>query len=224
MKETIRKGGLFIGGGIAALAIACGGGKGTESKVQNPDTPTPKPAATETLKLSPTPLVTETPIPPTIAPEVKKEVPCVILPDQYCSQAELIDWTYQGQTYKIVGFHLPQGVPLFSPMDGSSGKANMDQKPNTGPFHGLLAGIGKPTDPSLLSFNIMGDLKFDNMLSLDVKKGDLIAYTQDTGIRNLGNYNIIVMASQKDPNSNGFTTAEDMLRTMFPQAFEKPAK
>lgn len=73
----------------------------------------------------------------------------------------------------------------------------------------------------------MGDIKFDNMLSHDVKKGDVIAYTQDTGIKNLqGNYNIIVTADRKNLNGNAPITITDeaMLRTMFPQAFEKPLK
>ena len=223
--RQIRKGGIAIGTAIAAFAIACGGGKGTEPKVPKGPTPTP-PDATDVLKSSPTPLVTEVPtLPPT--QEVKQEVPCQILPTEYCSQAELTDFNYQGQTLKIVGFHLPPDVPIFSPIDGSFGQTNMDQKPNTGPFHGFIALVFKPSDPSLLSFSIMGDIKFDNMLSHDVKKGDLIAYTQDTGIKNLGgNYNIIVTADRKNPNGNVpiTITDEDMLRTMFPQAFEKSKK
>ena len=152
---------------------------------------------------------------------------CLILEQKHCTAGKLTDFNYQGQTLKIVGFHLPPDVPIFSPIDGSFGQTNMDKKPNTGPFHGFIALVFKPSDPSLLSFSIMGDIKFDNMLSHDVKKGDLIAYTQDTGIKNLGgNYNIIVTADRKNPNGNVpiTITDEDMLRTMFPQAFEKSKK
>ena len=152
---------------------------------------------------------------------------CLILEQKHCTAGKLTDFNYQGQTLKIVGFHLPPDVPIFSPIDGSFGQTNMDKKPNTGPFHGFIALVFKPSDPSLLSFSIMGDIKFDNMLSHDVKKGDLIAYTQDTGIKNLGgNYNIIVTADRKNPNGNVpiTITDEDILKTMFPQAFEKPIR
>ena len=159
--------------------------------------------------LKPTPTATET-IVSTPAPEVKKDVPCQILPEKFCSQAELIEFNYQGKTYTYVGFRLPSGVPLLSPMDGQVAKAEIVQP---SPYKGFLATVMDPNNPTSGSFGFVGDLKFPNMLSINIKKGDIIGYAQNTETENFGNYNLLVGASNSDS-----------LRSLFPEAFKKPAK
>ena len=205
------------------MAIVCGGGKDTNSQVQNPDPPTTlPPAATEPI--SPTLAPAETPTlepPPTATPESKNEAPCEILPQEYCSQAEIIELDYQGVTYKNIGFHLPAGVPLFSPMDGNLAKTKVSEPSH---LHGFLAAVNNANDPTLLAFAFYGDLGFDNMLSSNVNEGGVIGYTQDTGIKGLGDYNIVLQVTRLNSTNDGFVTDEELLRRMFPQAFEKPAK
>ena len=80
-QNPLKKAGLLVGGGIAAVAISCAPGAGrTENPAPSPAVPT---ASGETL----TPPSTQTPEPtvaptvvPTPTPEVKQEVPCQILP------------------------------------------------------------------------------------------------------------------------------------------------
>ena len=81
-QNPLKKAGLFVGGGIAAVAISCAPGAGrTENPAPSPAVPT---ASGETL----TPPSTQTPE-PTVAPtaastpeathEAKQEVPCQTL-------------------------------------------------------------------------------------------------------------------------------------------------
>jgi len=184
IEKGLRKGGLFIGGGIAALAIACGGGKGTEPKVQKGDTPT-LPAATETLKSSPTPPTTESPTIPT--QEVKQEVPCQILPTEYCSAGKLVDWKdpTNGTTYKFVVFNLPKGTPILAPFKGDFyPNPTGENSPVKAPAFGLI-------DPSGNYKGVFvgnGDISFinNNQQQHPVNKGDTIASVQNTGISIFG--------------------------------------
>ncbi len=137
---------------------------------------------------------------------------CLILEQKYCSQAKLIEVKKEKQTYKNIGFHLPAGAPLFSPIDGNLGKAKVNEP---SPLHGFLAIVNNSNDPRLLSFSIYGDIKFDNMLSLNVKKGNVIGHTQNTGVKGFGDYNIVLQVTRLNPGKNGFITDEELLRKMF---------
>ena len=146
----------------------------------------------------------------THAPITAKPGSCLVFEEKYCSQAELIEFNYQGKTYTYVGFRLPSGVPLLSPMDGQVAKAEIVQP---SPYKGFLATVMDPNNPTSGSFGFVGDLKFPNMLSINIKKGDIIGYAQNTETENFGNYNLLVGASNSDS-----------LRSLFPEAFKKPAK
>ncbi len=144
--------------------------------------------------------------------EKSKPGNCLILEQKYCTQAKLTEVKEKGVTYKYIGFHLPAGIPLFAPMDGSLGKTKMDEP---SPVHGFSAIVFNPNDPVLLSFSFYGDIKFDNMITTNVNKGDITGYTQDTGIKGLEDYNIVVTASRLNSNKDGFVTDEELLKRLL---------
>ena len=144
---------------------------------------------------------------------------CLILEQKYCTAGKLLNWNYQGQTYKLVGFRLPPDVPIFSPIDGQVGKAKAGE-----PFSGFLADVAnyEQITPTSSGFSFIGDLRFDNMLSLNIKKGDIIGYTQDSSVRNFENYNVIFLISRRDPATGKFYTPGDALRKLFPILYKNP--
>ncbi|MBI4092116.1 MAG: hypothetical protein HY427_02845, partial [Candidatus Levybacteria bacterium] len=160
LRAPYKKAGLFVGSGIAALAIACGGGNGTDSRVQNPDTPTLPPAPTE-----PAPIGTPTLEPaPTATEVVKAPVNCEVLPQEFCSQGERVVFTHEyldppvSETF--IAFNLPEGVPIFSPVDGL-----VEPLQESGdPFSGLLLWIRYQGryDDKIAPF-IRGDIRVDSM-------------------------------------------------------------
>lgn len=201
-----------------AILAACGGGRGTEPRVQNGATLAP-PGATEPL--TPTTAPTEAPtVAPTATPEVKQEVPCEVLPQEYCSQAERVVFTHEylnppvSETY--IAFNLPEGIPIFSPVDGL-----VEPLEESGdPFSGLLLWIRYQGryDDKIAPF-IRGDIRVDSMVQRNVKKGDVIGYTGNTGVRNLG-ASLLFTVGMETPN--GPATNEEFLRELFPAAFEIP--
>lgn len=175
----------------------------------------PEPPPTqEPTKAPPTP-ITE----PTKAPivEAEKDKPCTIVPQEYCSQAEVIDWTNSlGQKMKLIGFNLPAGVPLSMPIDGQVAKVKL---PEEAADKGFQVQIFDPNNPNPQWYIFKGDMQFDNMFSVNMKKGGIFGHTQNTGIENSG-YRIlfyIVRGSGKDA-----TVAEDEMKKMLPDAFTKP--
>ena len=192
--------GLSVGSGIAALAIACGGGNGTEPKIQNGATLTP-PAATE-----PAPTGTPTLEPPPTATEVKQEVPCQIIPQEYCERAKLIEFKYQGVDHKLIAFNLPEGTPLYSPKDGQLFTGEFNGEPFNGPF-------GSVQDPKN-GFSFIGDVNI-TLLPQAVKKGDQIGTIQNTGITNFGEYNLIIFTTRANAQGTGPETDEEVLNTLF---------
>ncbi|MBU1031451.1 hypothetical protein KKE03_00795, partial [Patescibacteria group bacterium] len=85
----------------------------------------PSPTATKESIATKEP-ATATAVPPTESPTAtatqaaknegeQKEASCSILPAEFCSQAEVIEWEYKGQVFKYIGLRLPPGVSIFSP-------------------------------------------------------------------------------------------------------------
>lgn len=114
---------------------------------------------------------------------------CLILEEKYCTQAKLIKrQTAPGSTVKMIGFRLPPEVPIFLPSDGQVAKTKLDN--NVVFYKGYQAIMFNPNSPNTLRYKFSGDLHFDDMLSSNLMNGDIIGYTQDTGIDMLG-YNLI---------------------------------
>jgi len=178
-------------------------------------TRTPTPESTFTPTASPTPEPTSTP-----TPEVKKEVPCQILPTEYCSQYEVINWKYQGREYKLLGFNLPPGTPIFAHKPGKE-LATADFGEN-GLFKGFLVEVEDPDNPNDLktSLEFIGDLSFAKYEWGKIKQGDIIATIQDRGIKNFGEYNLIIQAFKgKFPD---LETNTELLDKFFPNFSTTP--
>ena len=193
------------------IAAACGEGNDTEPKVQNGANLTP-PGATEPIPPTLAPVETSTSTPP-LTPEVKQEVPCEILPQEFCSQAERVVFTHEyldppvSETY--IALNLPEGVPILSPVDGL-----VEPLEESGdPFSGLLLWIRYQGryDDKIAPF-IRGDIRVDSMVQRNVKKGDIIGYTGNTGVRNLG-ASLLFTVGMETPT--GPATNEEFLRELF---------
>ncbi len=170
-----------------------------------------------TPPITPTATATAT-VPATNTPETKKDVPvpCGILSD--CSQAEVIDWTNPvGQKMKMIGLKLPAGVPLTMPIDGQVAKVKL---PDNGVTNGFQTIVFNPNDETL-RYQLTGDIQFDNMFSLNMKKGESFGRVQNTGIENAGGYNVIFYIIRGTGREAAI--AEDEMKKMFPEAFTKPA-
>ena len=211
-QNPLKKAGLFVGGGIAALAIACGGGNGTEPKVQNGDTLIP-PAPTETQPPTTAPTEAPTVVPPPTATEVvKAPVNCEVLPQEFCSQGEIITMELQGLKHVYIAFNLPPGTPILARFDGL-----LDKSEESGtPFSGFSAIL---TSDNYRSGDVVkGDLHFDDMIQRQVRQGDMIGYVGDAGIKNFG-YNVLYLISTASPD--GPIVDEGRMKELFPEAFEK---
>lgn len=195
----------------------------TETSVPTTASPTPEPtkptATLEPTKAPPTPTAEPT---KAATPEAKKDEPCNILPQEYCSQGKLIyTKNSSGQSEIYIGFHLLPNIPIFAGMSGQTGKASIAQPSE---FTGYQLVVRDPnlSNPNAISFEIKGDLQFDNMLSTNVNEGDIIGYTQNTGVKNLGDYNVLITARRRTPN--GPVPAKDILEKLFQSAFTNPAQ
>jgi|SRR3989344_2841894 len=208
---------------VVALVINCGGGdnaKPTPDDIKSPtgtvlETNTPMPSATaiatqviESPSPEPTPTLTEIPA----------SVPCEILEQQYCSQGKILNSeNLFGTKIKLLGFHLPEGAPIFAPYNGSlsTGKGNTFNKDS------LNATVSNPDDQSIPVFTVIGDLRYPSSSSFyPVKKGEIVAYAQNAGITVLGDYNVVITFSIKDPNKGTLGTDEAILKQLFPNLFQ----
>lgn len=147
----------------------------------------------------------------TAPPVTAKPGSCLIVEEKYCSQAKLIDWTNpSGQKMKIIGFDLPADVPLLAPIDGQVVKIKL---PNGEIIKGLQAIVLNPNSNTTLTYNFFGDLRFNNTLTLNMKKGEVFGYTQKTGIKNAGNYNLLFGIAKGSGRETA--PAEDEMRNIF---------
>ena len=154
------------------------------------------------------------------APKTPEAQPCQILSPELCSQAQLIHFkNSSNQTFNLIGADLPTGTPIFSPIDGQISAPTEIKQPS--PYKGILGKIsGQPNQPS---FFLRGDIKFSNMNSKNVKKGEIIGYIQNTGIKEFDKYELVVEIDGIDqatgqPGIDNKTTQE-----LFSDAFKKPA-
>jgi len=169
------------------------------------------PTATATREPSPTTVPT-TPTKPAVV-EAPAEVPCSILPQEYCSLAEVIDWTNpKGEVGPVIGLRLPPGVKisLLAPKDGLEIKKIKYSDGNV--LKGFQAVASDPDNPTDLQFIFKGDLHFPNLINLSPKKGEIFGYAQNTGVENTGGYTMYFTIQRKS------ALAENEMRKLFPGA------
>lgn len=157
--------------------------------------PTPQAPSPSTQSQSPT-------------PTVAKPGSCLIVEEKYCSQAKAIN----GQPMKMIGLRLPVGVPLFLPSDSQVPKTKLNESVVF--FKGYRADLFDPGNPKALRYSFSGDIKFNDMLTLNMKKGEIFGYTQDTGIDMVG-YNLIFYAYEIGPDKHQVIN-EEVMKKMFP--------
>src|SRR3989344_3461587 len=112
---------------------------------------------------------------------------CLVLEQRYCSQGELTQWKSPiGTQLKLVAFTLSKGTPIFAPFDGSvtysDGPGNLINPKAPAVI------VYKPvqsSDFSNLTFMVTGDIEF-NKQQIAIKKGNIIAHTDNAGIKVLG--------------------------------------
>jgi hypothetical protein len=216
-QNPLKKAGLFVGGGITALAITACAGEGQSP--QSPDagsnihapTLTVEPTKIESPAITPTPEVTVQPT-PTATPEAKPEVPCLILPQEFCKKAERIEYkTPDGTSLIMLGFKdLPAGTEIISPFDAEALGATLEDHP----LKGNMVLVFKKGDHSE-GVEIIGDIRFHGRISWEFPKGDVLATIEDNGITNIDNYNLLILMTKKNENGK-FETNTKMLNDLFP--------
>lgn len=155
----------------------------------------------------------QNPIPPTTKPLENKveSPPRLIIPPEFYSKAELVEWkTLRGTIRKMIGFK-EANIPFLAP-DNLQVTKNKINEPAT--FHGFEINMFDPNNPKR-RYIIVGDLKFDNMHTLNVLEGTVVAHSQSTGIENLG-YKVLFYILDVDQNTHIASADERMLSEMFP--------
>src|SRR3989344_8501663 len=213
--------GLAVGGTIAAVAISCAPGAGrTENPA--PSSPTVPTASGEPLNPpTPTSETSSIVIPPAAptpepTPEIKPAVPCQILPPEVCAKAELVDRIdRQGKEYKAIGVNVPSGVPIRSPRSGNIVRINPEN--DLSGLEGSRAAVVTPDTPPI-GFSFAGDLRLDIFPSgvnqIKINEGDIIGYTQDTGIKNSG-YNLVILIVRSNHGAGESSIPPDVLKQYF---------
>ncbi len=135
---------------------------------------------------------------------------CLILTQKNCSSGKVFDWNYQGKTYKLVGFRLSKGASVFAPRNGELVKTKAVE-----PFTGLYAAIRDLNDSTSTNIEFAGDLMFDKTQTVSVKDGNLIGTIGNTGVKEFGDYNLILFLTRKNPQGKGFITDINMLKQLF---------
>ena len=135
-------------------------------------------------------------LPPSITSKIQavkatKPGKCLILEEEYCSLAEVIDWTNpKGEVGPVIGLRLPPGVKisLLAPKDGLEIKKIKYSDGNV--LKGFQAVASDPDNPTDLQFIFKGDLHFPNLINLSPKKGEIFGYAQNTGVESVGMINV----------------------------------
>ena len=140
---------------------------------------------------------------------------CVVVTVEKCSlgQRVTITTTVNGSqvTTDYVGFDLPLGTAVFATTDGLLDKAD-----DGGPFVGFIGVIRAPCG----GWTLRGALDFGDLLSKQVRTGDLVGHVRD-GVRPMLGFNLLVTATRR--TISGPIVDEQQLRMRFPSAYQKPA-
>ena len=136
---------------------------------------------------------------------------CLILEQEFCSQAELIDWQAPwGTTYKAVGIRLPAGTAVFASLDGDLGVATEGSAFGRG-----VTEISVASRPDGTSFSASGALRSDLSSGATVNKGEPLAFIENRNVGLPNGYNLVILFFKPDANRQQVTN-EEMLFTLFP--------
>lgn len=213
---TVVKGAIAAGVlATAGLGAAVGLGAFNRNESKPVTTPTPSAAAA-----SPT-LATKTNTPaspdvspsqsPSTSPSIKpnvEPVDCQVISKDLCAQAEyavLKDTTF-------VGLNLPPGTNLLSPIDGRQTTVKIAQ-PNS--VQGYRLSIS-PEDNSF-AYSFIGDIQSEDKF---IQAGKVSGLIGNSGLKNYG-YDLIITINRFNPTTKASHVDIDMLRKLFPKAFEK---
>ncbi len=224
LQEFVSKPAVRIVAGAVALGgtlAGCGGDDaGDVDPGFTPDathTLTIEPTATRTPIIEATPTFTPTPtLEPTFTPtpEPVVEVPCKVLPIEFCKDGKLLEFELNGKKYSFVGLNVPPGTPIYALTSGELAKTEESGQYFTG--FGAQITNSEQTGASI----IKGDVLYQNMVYETVQEGQQIATVGDRGIENLGGYNIVFTINRR--TQNGPVPNMDLLKELFPNAFEQP--
>lgn len=181
----------------------------TQQPTMIPGTEIPNPLKTPTIE--PTPVSTASIPVPTNTPEHVITPPCEIVPQEYCKDAKLIDFEYNGQHFKVIGFKLPAGIPVFSMAEGKIFTTIASGNPFDGSYTDLIR------NGSQAPITIAGDYSFEKPSQSDVTNGTKIGVMKDSGITNLGDFNLIFSPALKSPDGKGFISDDSLISQMFPE-------
>lgn len=207
---------VALGGAIAVGAAT----RGEPGQTQVPATETPSAAAAtpKPTDVIATPSGTfKVEVTPTPSPEVKKDVPCQILSPELCATGEYGTLKTSDGESQFIGFKVPPGTPILSPIDGRQTIIKINQ-PN--PVQGFQLSIF-PEDRSL-SYIFIGDIKAQDSFSKTNTESGRIG---TDGIKNFEEgYNLIFTINRFDPNTKRSLVDLDTLKKLFPDAMNKPPK
>ena len=138
---------------------------------------------------------------------------CLLVEEKYCSLGKLIDWQDpEGRVFKLVGFRLPEGAPIFTPFAGSVSADTVGAGFNP---DAATVTVYNPSDASAPLFTINGVLVFPEK-KFTVKEGELLALVGKKNITLLGDYNVVIIFSQFDSERKVFFTPQELLKKHFP--------
>lgn len=118
---------------------------------------------------------------------------CLLVEEKYCDKAEFV--YIPGSRDPILGFAVPEGTPIFSPVDGVTTPIFIDNSDDpANQYRGILVRHFKNPNSTigLISVNIIGNPLENIIQNLDVKKGEIIGYAAKDAVSAFGDYNLIV--------------------------------
>ncbi len=155
-------------------------------------------------KTVPSPIVSKS----TNSIQIANSSSCIILKEEYCRGGKVLEKQINGQKYEVIGFNLPSGAVIFSPVEGMLIKGKFSGSPFVGPFGLVKQTVNK-------SFYFVGDLQFDNNNTVDVKPGDVVAHIQKIKVASLEGYNFLIFAGRLDDSNKIPISDKEFLRTLF---------
>jgi hypothetical protein len=129
------------------------------------------------------PLILKTPNPGT----------CLLVEEKYCASAEFI--YVEGSRDPILGFTLPAGTPIFTPIDGVMTTIFLNNPKNSeNPYRGAL--VRHFTTPNstigLISVNVIANPLTDINQNQEIQQGDILGYVSGEPVDIFGSRNLIV--------------------------------